>query len=109
MKYLNILFVILVSLLTVLLIADSVNAIGDFKEYKIGQRLSQSSSLAFYLSKNIILILFLILLIGLATANYLGKLSNLSRYLYYVVVVSIIFYTIYSYWQWYKSGYDVPY
>ena len=30
MKYLNILFVILVSVLTVLLIADSVNAIGDF-------------------------------------------------------------------------------
>lgn len=108
MKYLNILFVILVSVLTVLLIADSVNAIGDFEEYKIGQRLSQSSSLAFYLLRNIVFILFLILLIALATANYLGKLSNLSRYLYYVVVVSIIIYTIYSYWQWYKTGYDVP-
>ncbi len=108
MKYLNILFVILVSVLTVLLIADSVNSIGDFKEYKIGQRLSQSSSLAFYLSKNIILILFLILLIGLAIKNFLGKLNNFSRYMYYISVVSIVFYIIYSYWQWYKTGYDVP-
>lgn len=108
MKYFNILLVILVCSLIAFLSTDSVNAIGDFEEYKIGQRLSQSSSLAFYLLRNIVFILFLILLIALATANYLGKLSNLSRYLYYVVVVSIIIYTIYSYWQWYKTGYDVP-
>ena len=105
MKYLNVLIIILFSVLTIMLIYDFVNAIFNFKEYKIGHI---TLSLSGYLTKNLISILFCILLIILAIKNYFGKLNNFNVYLYYFIVVLIILYTIYSYWQWYKTGYDIP-